>query len=44
MEQEQVSSKLKKKHTLKIMSRDIYDEAWQKIQEVKMEVPLLQFL
>ena len=44
MEQEQVSSKPKKKHTPKTMPRDIYDEAWQKIQEAKMEVPLLQFL
>ena len=43
-ESETKTPKSKKKYIPKTMPRDIYNEAWKKIQEAKMEVPLLQFL
>ena len=43
-ESETKTPKSKKKYIPKTMPWDIYNEAWKKIQEAKMEVPLLQFL
>jgi hypothetical protein len=43
-ESETKTPKSKKKYIPKTMPWDIYNKAWKKIQEAKIEVPLLQFL